>query len=180
MGKNLTMNFDLLSQEIEDACRKCFSTLRLKYSSEEICGYAIYSDAGGLSVGPALNSKAHLEKVTADDPEDSIYYKWSPGEWAYESECSELFAKISNILREESKNLKTQQQFLEFRNSVYEACVTSLEKLIEDGFLSKGDEECVVVFTVFDAEEPKKEIEWIERLNLKNQSDEFLDWISDL
>jgi len=174
------MNFEQLKIDLEEACEKCFTALRAKYTNEMICGYALYSDAGAMSISPALNSKRHLEEVCSDDPGDAIYYKWSPGEWAYEFDGAEFFEEISISLREEINKLDGQNQFSEFRANVYEACVASLEGLLNRGFFAQDSEDNIIVFTISDADEPENEIKWIKRLNGKKQSSEFAGWVRSL
>lgn len=175
------MNFDKLRSEIEEASKKCFSALKYKYSEDNICGYSLYSDSDAMSINPALNSKKHLDLMCADDPEDATYYRWSPAEWAYESEGTEFFQEISRQLRDESKKIKNKDQFIIFKANVYEACVKSLENLISIGFLtSDSEEDRVVVFTISDSEAPEEEAQWIERLNKEELSREFSIWILSL
>ncbi|NRD71843.1 DUF4303 domain-containing protein [Shewanella sp. VB17] len=174
------MDFDTLRSEIEEASQKCFSALKHKYSEDDFCGYSLYSDSSAMSISPALNSKKHFDLMCADDPEDSTYYRWSPGEWAYESEGAEFFQEISKQLIDESKKIKNQEQFINFKANVYEACVQSLENLSSIGFLNNREEDSVIVFTVSDSEDPEEEVKWIERLNKKELSDEFTNWIHSL
>ena len=47
--------------------------MRSRYPNEEFCGYALYSDADAITVCPSVNDRAHLEKVTAIDPDDAEY-----------------------------------------------------------------------------------------------------------
>lgn len=171
------MNINKLTQKIEEASRKCFLELRNKYGEANISGYALYSDASAMSVSPALNSVSHLEKKRTEDPSDFIYYKWSPGEWAHEFEGAGFFQEVSKLLSEEAKNMETQDKLEDFKRTVYEACVQSLENLISEGLLVKSDDAYVIVFTISDSEDPEKEIEWIKRLNTESNSKEFSAWI---
>lgn len=174
------MDFKKLRKEIEDASQECFTALREKYSKNDICAYALYSDAGAMSISPAINTKEHLIDMCADDPDDSVYYKWSPAEWKHEFEGAEFFEDVSKTVQEESKKMTTQEQFSEFRKNVYETCVESLESLIKNGFFSKDSNDCIVVFTLSDAEDSKNELEWIEKLNNKQNSHEFSSWVNSL
>lgn len=173
------MDFDVLGSMIEDACRKSFSALRVRYPREDFCGYALFSDAGAMSVSLALNSKSHLEKAIRADPGDAAYYKWSPGEWAHEAEGAEHFQDISRLLRREALETKTGEQFSEFRDRVYEVCVRALEKLSADGFISVGND-CVLVFTVSDADELEREVDWVRRLNGEQGAREFADRVQEV
>jgi|SRR5690554_274127 len=173
------MDLSRLQSDIEVACEKCFSELRRKYSDEEICGYAIYSDSGAMSVSPAINTRSNLDEMCSEDPDDCIYYKWSPGEWSHESEGAELFEEISKFLRSHSSETKDGVDFDEYRSGVYEACVGALESLLKKGFFDE-DENAVIVFTVPDSDEPASETKWIERLNSHDLAQEFSYWVRSL
>ncbi|AWI27357.1 DUF4303 domain-containing protein [Streptomyces tirandamycinicus] len=55
------------------------------------------------------------------------------------------------------------------REAVYEACVTALESLVEEGVFGTARIR-VAVFAVSDVEDPVREVEWIRRLNLPSRS----------
>ncbi|VAW49424.1 hypothetical protein MNBD_GAMMA03-2146, partial [hydrothermal vent metagenome] len=112
------------------------------------------------------------------DPDDSIYYKWSPAEWKHEFEGAEFFEDISKALQEEAKKMNTQGQFLEFKKNVYEACVESLESLIKNNFFSKDSNDCIIIFTLSDTEDSINEIKWVERLNNEQKAHEFSNWVN--
>lgn len=172
------MDFKKLKKEIEDASQQCFSVLRNKYSKDNICAYSLYSDADAISISPAINTKEYLLEMSAGDPDDSIYYKWSPAEWKHEFEGAEFFEDISKALQEEAKKMNTQGQFLEFKKNVYEACVESLESLIKNNFFSKDSNDCIIIFTLSDTEDSINEIKWVERLNNEQKAHEFSNWVN--
>ncbi|MEV4920651.1 DUF4303 domain-containing protein [Streptomyces tirandamycinicus] len=55
------------------------------------------------------------------------------------------------------------------RAAVYEACVTALESLVEEGVFGTAGIR-VVVFAISDVEDPVREVEWIRRLNPPSRS----------
>ena len=169
------MDFEKLKLDIKEAAKNCFSFVRSKHK-EKLSGYALYSDSGAMTVGASVNSHKNLKEMCDDDPGDATYYKWSPGEWDYESECVDFFSSISKRLTASVNNM-SDSQFSDFRMQLYEICVQALEGLVCDGFF---DEECVVVFTISDDEIPEKEIEWMKRLNSSKNSLEFEQWVDSL
>ncbi|GHH70053.1 hypothetical protein GCM10017673_21320 [Streptosporangium violaceochromogenes] len=64
-------------------------------SGTQYCGYAFYSDADAVSVGCAVNTRAHLARAQAADPE---YYRWTPAEWALEGFGHEHFTDLNRRL----------------------------------------------------------------------------------
>lgn len=173
------MDFNKLREEIENTSEQCFAALREKYSKDNICSYALYSDAGAMSISPAINTKNNLIEMCKDDPEDCVYYKWTPAEWDHEFEGAKYFEDISQKLQEESKKLDTLEEFTAFRNHVYKACLESLKNLVENGFFSK-EADYIIVFTISDAEDFESEIKWVEQLNNEKNVKEFSNWVKSL
>nr|WP_229087862.1 DUF4303 domain-containing protein [Brevibacillus sp. M2.1A] len=92
------MDFQVLQLKIEAAAKAAFEQVRNKYAGQSFCGYALYSDSDAITVCPAVNSTDHLNKMIAEDPDDAIYYRWSPGEWDHEFEGAECFKYIQSIV----------------------------------------------------------------------------------
>ncbi|WP_439893718.1 DUF4303 domain-containing protein (plasmid) [Ralstonia sp. 25C] len=172
-------NFDELCAKIELAASQAFSLVREKYPGRGFCGYALYSDLDAVTVAPSVNSVGHLQKMISDDPDDAVYYRWSPDEWDHEFEGADFFKDISASLRNEVKKMDSEDKREAFRRSVYECCVAALESLKSKGFFSDMNDADVLVFTISDAENAL-ESDWIARLNRPDLAKEFRDWIVSL
>lgn len=173
------MDFDDLRSKIEQAASEAFLAVRRKFPSQIFCGYALYSDPDAVTVAPAVNSVDHLKKMVGDDPGDAVYYRWSPGEWDHEFEGAEYFKDISILLNNEARKIDSEAKREVFRERVYECCVAVLESMKSKGFFSDMDETGVLVFTISDGESDL-ESDWIARLNRRELSEEFRNWIVSL
>ncbi|MFF3070190.1 DUF4303 domain-containing protein [Kitasatospora sp. NPDC057904] len=168
-----------LRAEVERAARAAFAGLldaRPAADAADYCGYALYSDAGAMTVCCAANTVPHLARLRAEDPTEADYYEWTPAEWAMEGVAAEQFASICRRLRAERPDADG-AQFRMFRDAVYEACVAALESLVAEGAFGPGTDH-VVVFAVSDPDDldPAREAEWIRRLNSPARADRFARW----
>jgi len=153
--------------------------VRRRNPNEEFCGYALYSDPDAITVCPAVNTRAHLEKMIANDPDDAVYYRWSPGEWNHEFEGAEYFKGIPSSLANEVNGIESPEEYKRFKQQVYECCVNTLEEMKREGFFSDLGESGVLVFAISDATN-ESEADWIDRLNSKELAQNFRDWIASL
>lgn len=173
------MDLNELRVKIERAASEAFLAVRKKFPSQFFCGYALYSDPDAVTVAPAVNSKGHLQKMINGDPDDAVYYRWSPGEWDHESEGAEYFKEISTLLRIEASKTHSEAERETFKQGVYECCVAALESMKSKGFFSDMDESGVLAFAISDGENDL-ESDWIARLNRHDLAEEFRDWVESL
>ncbi len=165
-----------LRVEVERVARAAFAGLLDARPAADYCGYALYSDAGAMTVCCAANTVSHLARLRAQDPTEAEYYEWTPAEWALEGVAAEQFASICRRLAATGPD-DDGATFTQFRDSVYEACVAALESLVAAGTFGPGTDH-VVVFAVSDPDEenPAREAEWLRRLNPPDQADRFTRW----
>jgi hypothetical protein len=168
---------DWLRVEVERAARAAFAGLLDARPATDYCGYALYSDAGAMTVCCAANTVAHLAQLRAKYPAEAEYYEWTPAEWAMEGVAAEQFASICRRLYAAGPD-DDGTEFTTFRDTVYDACVGALESLVAAGTFGP-DADHVVVFAVSDPddENPAREAEWIRRLNPPDQADRFARWL---
>ncbi|MFB6992029.1 DUF4303 domain-containing protein [Streptomyces sp. NPDC056178] len=160
------MDFNILQREVRQAARDAFVELTEQYP-DQVCGYALYSDADAITICCAANTRDHLTRMQAHDPADADLYVWSPPEWAFEGIAAQRFDEFCTQLREYEWACRNRDDFDPdvLRNQVYETCVAALDSLAHGGFFGGPDRESVVVFIVSDDEEPKRDRRWIQRLN---------------
>jgi hypothetical protein len=166
---------DPLRAELLRAARNAFADVAGAAPSAEHCGYALYSDPSAMSIGCAVNTRAHLARARAADPEEAEYYRWTPGEWALEGVGHQHFAGLNRRLLDLSATARA-SELARRRGDVFEACVATLEALLAEGVLDAGPD-TVVVFAVSDYEDPAQEIAWIRRLNPPPLADRFAGWL---
>lgn len=177
LHENRFMNEKFLKERIVAAAKSAFSSVVSENPGVEFCCFSLYSDPDARTVCPSMNSRDNLEKAKNSDPNDFVYYKWSPAEWDHEYDGAEFFSDICEYLSDEADKIVGDQQRILFRENVFECCVSSLEQLrIEGFFTEKLVEPNVVVFSISDGSN-KKEKEWISRINSEENSREFSEWI---
>ena len=125
--------YDLLTRASAEALQQ----LEDAADGDEVCAIALYSDASAMSIDMAANTSEHLEEMREDDPDDPIYYKWSPGEWALEDFATPVFAAAQALLRKLEAIPKPQAEFERHRDRVFEICVQVLAELRKSGALGK-------------------------------------------
>jgi hypothetical protein len=170
------MNRGDLKEEIESAAIAAFLQVRRDHPQQKFCGYALYSDPDAVTVCPSINSVENLHAKIADDPDEAIYYKWSPGEWDHEFEGAEHFSALSTRLRAQAQGINDPARYQEFRNWVYETCVLAMQSLALRGCFEDLVAGGVVVFSIAGgahSDEPA----WIARLNEASLAQEFAAWI---
>lgn len=163
---------DLFELTLE-ASRKVFTRVIDQYGANSLCAFALYSDAGAMTVMPSINTKTHLERCMTAYPDDADYYRWSTAEWAHEATHQEEFTAICERLREELGKLNDNTQFEIFRNNLYATCIEVLTLLKKEHLF--GD--AMVLFTVSDDEDDERDIAWVRLLNPPELASEFESWL---
>ncbi|WP_339203992.1 DUF4303 domain-containing protein [Paenibacillus sp. FSL K6-3182] len=167
-------NIDLVKL-IRDSAQNSFSELRKSNPPDEFCAFGLYSDEGAMTVCPSANTKEYLKEKCEKDPDEPLYYKWSPAEWKYEFSGHEWFNDVQQVIEQFHKSPHTDEQFTNFQGYLYDSCILALEQLRSDGFFQK----CIVVFSVTDYLDDEKEISWIYRLNDPKEASEFENLVKD-
>ena len=160
---------------IKDAALKAFSNLRSSHPEEDFCAFGLYSDEGAMTVCPSANTTSFLEKKIKEDPEDTQYYKWSTAEWKYEFSGHEWFTDVSAEISKFHSTKHNNKDFIKFQKNLFESCVAALEQLKSENFFGN----CILVFSVTDYTNNKKEISWISRLNNPREASNFKKWINE-
>lgn len=92
-----------------------------------------------MTVCPSINTEHYLHKMIQDDPDSKLYYKYEPAEWKFESQgADEAFDHICTKLRDYVFTFEDDnkgERFSNFRDTLYEICMESLEELNQAFFL---------------------------------------------
>ena len=182
------MDIDALHRKIEAATRAACAEMVHLHQDEGIYAFALYSDAGAMTVCPSTNTRAHLDSQDKAD----AYYKFTPAEWKYEMQGADAaFNAISTLAREIVFALKDRaseggvddemhrEAFTTFRAALFEACIAVLEKLKREGYFRQTlGEEVFLAFDISDHDwEPAQLAAIITRLNDPPYRDEYLAWM---
>jgi hypothetical protein len=167
----LTLSSEQLQREIQAAALKAIELFRKDFPNVEVCGFSLYSDADARSLAPAFNTKDHLARVQAENPEDRLYFKWSHAEWSHEAFGGHYFADLSKTLWSMA-DATSRDHFEQHRRQVFEICVAAMQTLTGSTF-----EHAIQVFSVAGFESTHEEIAWICALNTPEQAGEFKSWL---
>ena len=172
------LDFDRLTQDSAAAAERALQEAVAR-SGVPLAGFALYSDAGAMEVSPAFNTWAHLKRQAGDDPQDAVYYRWSPGEWDLESSGIAHFGAINQRIRQGVAEVPP-QRFVEFRARLYQACVAALTRVRQQPRFASALRGAAVVFSVCDLEDAAAEKAWIAALNTPRDAQEFSRWLDAL
>jgi hypothetical protein len=190
----MNIDFNALAIDIELATRKAFQEMVANHSSEEIYGFALYSDEGAMTVCPSTNTQVYLE---TKPQQDYVYYRYEPAEWNYEGDgADEDFSAICNTLYnalesdfwsedaiedldDEEEDEIDDEEFEAFQQMLYKTCIAVLVKLKEEEFFKKlVGKDIFLMFSVTDYEYDREELkEMIITLNDNPYRQEYLDWM---
>ncbi len=159
---------------IRSAAREAFQKIREDHRGEGFCAFALYSDEGAMTVCAAANTQSHLEARLREEPDEALYWKWSPAEWKHEGFGDGCFVGVHKALQEFHARPHDDAQFLAFQQGLFESCVAAMEALRIEGALGDG----IAVFCVTDHQDAAQEIAWVRRLNARDHANEFQRWIN--
>jgi len=176
-------DFAALGLRIEAATRRAFGEMMELHGSEGVYAFALYSDEGAMTVCPSTNTRAYLQAQAAEEADEAAYYKFAPAEWACEMEGADAaFDAISTLLREHVLSFEEDDEaaFVAFRDTLYETCISVLEKLRGEGYFRQAaGEDVFLTFEVSDHEfSPEETRAIITRLNDKAYQDEYFAWMA--
>lgn len=111
-----------------------------------------------------------------EDPEEGLYYKWSPAEWKYDSIANKQLDQLSDQLSSTSVDLEG-QAFKQYIAALFRSCLNVLLALRTEGVFDKFDKEMILIFGVSDYENVSNHVEWARQLNNQENAAEFEDWL---
>lgn len=172
------LNLDQFKKILTDITRNILENLKSIESPKEINGFSLFSDGDGASISASYNTVDYLNQQCEDDSdEDKEYYKWYPAEWKVEGIASNELDALSKTLFEVAQS-RNNDQFLAFKNALYNSIVEVLEELKEVGTFTGFSENFILIFYVTDYFDLQQELDWNKRLNNNEQFEEFKIWRS--
>jgi len=173
------MNFDIESfkKNLKEKTKITFLKSLEKLNIDEISGFALYSDNDAIAISATVNTFEYLKEMQELEPGFDEYFRWTPGNWKYEMFNGEDFDLLAKELRKSIEIEMSEAQFVEYRNSVWNASVEVLEELKEEGLFSKMKPDFVLTFAISDFDDSELEIEYVKRLNNEEQTNVFIKWI---
>ncbi|MCG7409229.1 DUF4303 domain-containing protein [Paenibacillus sp. ACRRX] len=180
-------DFVLLKQEIKDAAVQAFSEIYNNNPHNPIISFALYSDEGAMTVCPSMNTIQHLNHAVKEEPDQALYYKYEPAEWAFEAQGADqafesICTKLRNyILNAEESDDDNDASFVSFRDTLYDTCIEVLEELVRANFFSNiSKNDIIVLFSVTDYEfDRNSSLKMISRLNSAPVIKEYTAWLEE-
>ncbi len=172
-------NFDRLQDDIIAAAQAAFSEVLATRPSDDLCAFALYSDSGAMTVCPAMCTTGFLATKARDEPEEYLFYKYSPSEWPFEAAGAEAaFGNICKSLRDHLDLIEDDEEaFAAFRRSLMATCVQAQAQL-KQTFFAKRPDDFLLLVTISDDDEPAEELlARVDRLNSSSVSEEFAAWV---
>ncbi|WP_028543272.1 DUF4303 domain-containing protein [Paenibacillus taiwanensis] len=179
-------DFVLLKQEIKQAAMQAFSEIYNQTNPHNpVISFALYSDEGAMTVCPSTNTNQHLNDMVKEEPDEALYYKYEPAEWAFEGTGADeafnnICTKLRNyILNAEQSDDDHDDSFVSFRDTLYRTCIEVLEELVLANFfadITKRD--IIVLFSVTDYEyDRSSSLQMVSRLNSAPVITEYKAWM---
>ena len=172
-----SFNFSQFEKDLLDATRQVVQNLAKRKDAKDICAFALYSDESGSSISAAANSLKHLAKMQQEDPDEYIYFRWSPAEWNYDSLDSKRLNKLSDQLSSFSMELE-EEAFEQYVTELFSRCLNVLVLLKEEGVFSDFPEGFILLFDVSDYDNTSNQVDWVKQLNSPKEAAEFENWLT--
>lgn len=148
-------NYDTLRREIENYARNAYAHVSDSLRNEKMCGFALVSDSGAMTLGAMANT---LERLETRDPalsREIAFY--AVAEWPYDDDrrITPEFMNTMNSKRDWNVPFDRQVGFREHKRRFFNACTAALETLKAEGvFPDQSTEDFLVMFESMDDDPP--------------------------
>jgi uncharacterized protein YihD (DUF1040 family) len=169
------MTKKVLTTKIRKATFAAFKKALKEIGTEQLCGFALYTDESAMSLSVSINAETYLNKAAKRDPDNRTSYQWSPAEWKEEGYQEQLFAKLNDELYDYHEKLSdedSEEKFTKFTRDFFETCVSVLKELKKS--VPKGiNKDFVVLFDISDYDDTDTLIAWVKKLNPPKKAKEY-------
>ncbi len=155
----------------------------------EVVGLGAYTDADATSIVAVANTREHWTQQVAGAPEHPNHFRWSPGEWDLNTvgalergapdDLAAAVAEAGRVAAEVGAGRAGGDDYQTFRFMVWEAIVTALGQLFDEGFFDTWPD-AVQVFDVPDADlDPATLADWMAEMNTDAAAAAYAGWLAD-
>ncbi len=141
------------------------------YHQLKNCAFGIITDSDAKSISFVFNTYTHLLSMEEkDSDEDPMYYKWTLDEWSddfYDDEVKLLNTFLFNFKVDENK-------FIEHTKIVFDLITDALLSVKTERELKNNDDKFIFGFCPSDYDNIDNEINWMAKINNKDNLDEFI------
>lgn len=171
-------DFAQLEADIAVAARQAFAELASRHPHDPGCAFALYSDAGAMTVCPALCPQSFVRAKIAEEPDDWRYYQYTPAEWPHAGEgADKAFRSICRTLRKHVFALEDDTAvFLDFKQRLMASCVNVQRQLRRSLFAGRGDDFLLLVTSSDDDEPAAVLCDRVSAMNGPAPSETFRAW----
>jgi hypothetical protein len=173
-----SFDFNQLRDDLVTASKQAFRDIASRYPDSELCAFALYSDAGAMTVCPAICTADFLDTKAAQHPDDFLFYKYSPSEWPLEGVgADDAFKALCTTVREHVFSIEDDDTaFSDFKHRLMETCVEAQLCLRREG-LNTWEKDLLLLVTISDDDEPAGTLkDRVKRLNDVQAAEEFSAW----
>lgn len=172
-------DFDQLCADIVAAAWEALQEVSTARPDEDLCGFALYSDSGAMTVCPSMCTTRFLATTLRESPDEYLVFKYSPSEWPLEGiGADEAFGDICRKVRTHlfDEIGDDREAFRAFRMCLMETCIRAQEQLRRT-YSGVLPEDFLLLVTISDDDEPAEELlSRVRRLNVPGVADEFAAW----
>jgi hypothetical protein len=155
-------DFNSIKEALKDAVKAAFNEIINSHNGEIFNGFALYTDAIGSMIAPAVNTKEHFEKNITLYPKDEQFYKYATTEWKYEGTGGTiLFEPINNMISQYTAKLNNEKKKQNFRNGIIELCITVLLELKTEEYFDSISKDYILMVNVSNDEIGKSKLKEI-------------------
>ncbi len=170
--------------------RAAISRLVEQLPPESVVALGAYTDADAQSIVAAADTRAHWEQQSGPRPELRSYFLWSPGEWdlttvglieqGQPDDLAAATAEAQRVGDQVSSGQAGDDDYETFRYMVWEAIVTALGQLFDEGFFDQWPD-AVQVFAVPETEiDPGTLAEWMAEMNTDTAARDYSRHLTEL
>lgn len=148
-------DYDLLRHEIKDYAAGAYAHIKTKLAGETLCGFALVSDGGAMTLGAMATTLEGLEARDATLSREIAFF--AVAEWPYDDDrrVTPAFMDVMNNKRDWDVPFDRQANFREHKKRFFGACAAALEDLRTEGlFPDQTEHDFLVMFEAMDDDPP--------------------------
>lgn len=151
------IDFEAIKVKIKKDAKSSFIELREKLTERSMCGFALYSDGCAMTLSASATTLEDIENRDSMLSKDEALF--GVCEWNWENDFrKETFGFLNaiNVQTEWQVPFEPKINFNEYTQSFFEACVSALEELRNEGFFPNQDEQDFVLLVDVSDDDPIK------------------------
>jgi hypothetical protein len=166
-----------LQATITKEARSAFDVLHSKAESEQLYGFALYTDDSALGLDAAVNSIEAVQRKLTSPRADSFAAYWYTIEWAYEGGVVDFFAASNELLAKLAPATNTESDYDQFRHNVYNSMIHAMQDLARSAYFEQFAKPAATVLQIAITDSDDDEHYMNESIRALNADTVYLDFI---